>query len=269
MFAVGFDGEVVALNVETGTPLWRKSLPRKYGHFYSGVTTDGQSLYLRSHSRTFALNPGTGEVLWSQQSRGGSNHAYSTPVVGHGRVYVGTTVLDAATGENLHDGHSSEASSTVLADTLFISNTAWNARTMEQLWQVTVDGRSSAFCNGRIYTCSSQGRHWKAGGLRALDAATGDVLWTHGFRRGISWRHPYQYWDGLTSTSAPAVSGGQVVYVGADDGFLYAIDAKNGANLWEYDIASPVASSPAVSGNAVFVAALDGNVYAFVTSTDN
>ena len=268
VFAVGFDGQVVGLNVQTGLPVWQQRLTQEYGMFFSGVTTGGQALYLRSHSRTFALDIGTGDVLWSQQSGGGSNHAYSTPVAGHGRVYVGTTVLIAATGEKLYDGGSGEASSTLLGDTLYISNSAWNAATMEERWQVKTDGRSSAFSNGRIYTCSPEGRHWAGGGLRALDAATGDVVWAHGFRRGLSWRHPYQYWDGPTSTSAPAVSGGQVVYVGADDGFLYAIDADDGSNLWEFEIASPIASSPAVSGNAVFVAALDGNVYAFVAATE-
>ena len=267
VFAVGFDGEVVALNAKTGLPVWQVRLTQEYGRFFSGVTTDGEALYLRSHSRTFALNPSTGDVLWSQQSRGGSAHAYSTPVAGGGRVFVGTTVLDATTGEKFHDGHSGEASSTLLGDTLYISNMAWNAATMAERWQSKIDGRSSAYHDGRIYTCSPEGRHWAGGGLRALDAATGDVLWVYGFRRGISWRHPYQYWDGPTSTSAPAVSGGQVAYVGADDGFIYAIDAEDGEKLWEYDIASPVASSPAVSGNAVFVAALDGNVYAFVAET--
>lgn len=266
VFAVGFDGEVVARGARTGEPVWEQSLPQEYGRFYSGVTTDGRALYLRSHSRTFALDPGTGDVLWSQQSPGGSAHAYSTPIAGHGRVFVGTTVLDAVTGEKLHEGESNEPSATLLADTLYFRDAAWNAGTMERLWQVKINGRSAASCNGRFYTCSSTGRHWAAGGLRALDAASGDVLWTHGLRRGISSRHPYQYWDGGSSTSAPAVSGGEVVYVGADDGFLYAIDAENGANIWEYEIGSAIASSPAVSGNAVFVAALDGNVYAFVAA---
>ena len=70
--------------------------------------------------------------------------------------------------------------------------------------------------------------------------------------------------------SSPAVAGG-VVYVGSNDGFLYAFDAKGGAGCdlftcvprWRGATGGPVSSSPVVAGGLVFVGSWDGKLYAF------
>ena len=57
---------------------------------------------------------------------------------------------------------------------------------------------------------------------------------------------------------------GDTLYVGANDGHLYALDRTHRrAALWSYEIGTWVASGPAVSGNALLVGAWDGNLYAF------
>lgn len=72
--------------------------------------------------------------------------------------------------------------------------------------------------------------------------------------------------------SSPAVVNG-VVYVGADDGKLYAFSATAAsgcgtapvecAPLWTAATGGAVQSSPAVAGGVVYVASADGNLYAF------
>jgi hypothetical protein len=65
--------------------------------------------------------------------------------------------------------------------------------------------------------------------------------------------------------SSPAVADG-VVYVGARDGFLYAIDAATGGERWRVDHkVSWVNSSPAVSDGLVFAGSSDGR---FVQAVD-
>lgn len=61
--------------------------------------------------------------------------------------------------------------------------------------------------------------------------------------------------------SSPAVYDG-IVYFGARDGALYALDAATGAQLWRWQTGNWVESSPAVSGGLVYAASLDGNLYA-------
>lgn len=86
--------------------------------------------------------------------------------------------------------------------------------------------------------------------LAAVDADTGETVWTHKQEGGRSPR------------STPATDGSIVVYQ-ACDGYVAALDAENGEILWESDIlVSELAgaqvflrASPFIAGNTVFVGA--------------
>ena len=87
-----------------------------------------------------------------------------------------------------------------------------------------------------------------------------------GLRRGnvdrlrILWRHATgSSREGVNSS--PAVTGG-VVYIGSDDGRLYALGARNGSVRWSRWVRGAVRSSPAVSGGRVFVGSDKGWVQA-------
>jgi outer membrane protein assembly factor BamB len=69
------------------------------------------------------------------------------------------------------------------------------------------------------------------------------LLWT--YYMGV----PFQY--GVTSS--PAVVNG-VVYVGAEDGNIYALNASTGVKLWSIPTTERVYSSPAVANGVVYVA---------------
>src|SRR5439155_370499 len=71
---------------------------------------------------------------------------------------------------------------------------------------------------------------------------------------------------GLSVYSSPAVANG-TVYVGSNDGKLYALDASSGAVLWSTATGSIVVSSPAVANGVVYVGSGDHNVYAFNATT--
>jgi outer membrane protein assembly factor BamB len=59
------------------------------------------------------------------------------------------------------------------------------------------------------------------------------------------------------------VVAGVVVYVGADDGNVYALDGATEAELWTFTTRLGVFSSPAVANGVVYVGSEDGYVYAF------
>lgn len=81
-----------------------------------------------------------------------------------------------------------------------------------------------------------------------MDAATGDVVWTAE--------------TGAAVRSSPAVGNG-VVYVGSDDGKVYAMDAATGAVLWTATTGGEVFSSPAVALGRVYVGSFDEKLYSF------
>lgn len=57
--------------------------------------------------------------------------------------------------------------------------------------------------------------------------------------------------------SSPVVAGGRV-FVGSDDGRLYAFRAKGGRPLWSKPVGGAVRSSPAVANGVVYIGADDG-----------
>ena len=59
---------------------------------------------------------------------------------------------------------------------------------------------------------------------------------------------------------------GDRVYVGSVDHRLYCLDASTGAHIWNYTTGSSVSSSPAVAGGKVYIGSEDNKVYAFATS---
>src|SRR5262252_2570048 len=51
--------------------------------------------------------------------------------------------------------------------------------------------------------------------------------------------------------TSPAIANG-VVYIGAMDGHLYAIDQETGKEKWNFKSRMPIQSTPAVSGGMIY-----------------
>lgn len=66
--------------------------------------------------------------------------------------------------------------------------------------------------------------------------------------------------------SSPAIVHG-IVYVGSNDGKLYAIDQQTGEQKWEFTTGSRVPSSPAVADGLVYFLSYDGQFYAVNAGT--
>ena len=88
----------------------------------------------------------------------------------------------------------------------------------------------------------------------AVKPATSLLRWTY-TTKGQVW-------------SSPAVAVGKV-YVGSDDGSVYALNASNGDLVWSFPTGSMVRSSPVVSNGVVYVGSDDGTVYALNASNGN
>jgi len=73
------------------------------------------------------------------------------------------------------------------------------------------------------------------------------------------------YMTGREVRSTPAIADG-VVYVGSNDGNVYALDANTGGLLWNAPVGRGVQSSPAVAGGVVYAGSWDGSLYAFNAS---
>src|SRR5690606_3629487 len=68
--------------------------------------------------------------------------------------------------------------------------------------------------------------------------------------------------------SHPVIENG-VLYVGANDGFMRAIDLKDekGKTLWETQLNREILSTPAISGDSLIVGSMDTHVYCLDKTT--
>jgi outer membrane protein assembly factor BamB len=150
---------------------------------------------------------------------------------------------------------------------------------------------------GRVFVTTSTGYTTHIQKLMALDARTGDTIWS----ANISSYFPFanaaydsgkvlvvnsygtvtafdaatgaMLWsivlpDGSLFTSPPTAANG-IVYTGGaappplGGGIVYAVDEENGAVLWTMPVQNGDHSSPAIAGGKVFVSYVDADSYAF------
>lgn len=229
-------GTVHALDQLTGQERWRFATE---GRVRATPVTDGELVYVGSWDGwLYALHADDGSLAWRFDTGG---IIQGTAALGEGIVVVGSRsaqlfALDAATGEPrwtyVHEDGSWVESPAVIRD-------------------------------GTVYVGSSDALK-----LFALDAMTGGTRWT-AETGGWAWATP--------------VVTGEAVYIGAISAFPYyfegvelrggfhAVDRESGQSLWRAGtglvdgyITGGVFSSPAVVDGRVYIAGLDGVLYAIV-----
>ena len=254
------------------------------GDVISSPTVAGQTVYVGSgDGYLYALDRATGARRWAFDAR---NAIPSTPAVGGGAVYVGTRdgqfiAVNATTGKQRWRfttgalmpwpwGHESgdvyTSSPTFVDGTVFFGAGdgrvyAVDASTGKERWRATTGGRvrsSPAVDGSRVYVGSADGR------VYAFDRRTGALAWKFD-TEGVKLESKNFGYDRRTVQSSPAVVNG-TVFVGARDGWLYAIDAATGAERWRFDHKiSWVNTSPAVVDGVVYAGSSDGQ---FVQAVD-
>ena len=80
-------------------------------------------------------------------------------------------------------------------------------------------------------------------------------------RPTLRWKFPT---DGDVNSS-PVIGGGRV-FVGSDDGFVYALDLASGKQLWAHDTDAAVESSPCLADGSVYVGDTEGHLLCFESS---
>jgi outer membrane protein assembly factor BamB len=76
----------------------------------------------------------------------------------------------------------------------------------------------------------------------------------------------WTYTTGGRALGSPSVAGG-IVYAGADDGVLHALDARTGIERWHLKLAGGIGAAPAIVDGKVYVGDQAGNLYALDGAT--
>jgi outer membrane protein assembly factor BamB len=150
-------GAVCALDRETGKLVWRRELPKLAG---ASVYLAGGKLFAKTAQSLYAMQPESGEILWSFCPYGDSGEQiYSSPTLYANRVYIGDRCgflhcLDASSGKTLWRKRTNRAekddvnTTPIVMKGLVIVGTnarkafAYDAETGELAWVRKLDGPS-------------------------------------------------------------------------------------------------------------------------------
>ena len=207
------DGELLALDAETGKPDWKRQLP---GHLESSPMAAEGRLYIGSDSTdVIALNATDGRVLWKFNSPGAIKASPS-----------------------FHDGH------VFVADyqgAMFALDTSGKLLWRTNTTKVKPFGRGGFYSSpavdfGRVYAARDDGT------VYAFDEKSGRVDWffkTDNFVYG-------------SPATAEVPGTPPSVYIGSYDEHFYALDATSGKVRWKYDVGGPVPGTATVIGHTVY-----------------
>jgi len=219
----------------------------------SPVVAEGIVLIGSKDLYLYALNAKTGAREWRNKLPDYEKYSgvYSSAAYADGAVYYAgkNGILYSASAKSggrnwAKRFESSVYSSPVVKDsTVYISSYnrtlyAIDARNGKVLWRKNLE-------NNLVY---------------ATPSVTGDRLYV-GLKSGGSEVGDYKFPDEINSS--PVVAANGFLYVGCDDGALYAVDTRSGVFAWKYMTEGSVQSSPAVLDGAVYIGSKDGSIYAF------
>lgn len=267
--------QLYALDAESGRVVWEKALNRYVlpENLHGLAVADGV-VYAGQGGNFTALRVKDGAEVWRNEAWGGGEGTQSTTTVGEGVVLAsshwnGLFAHDVKDGRLLwkkqdskirfRDGSAAIYDGNIYLpsrDELFLINPR-SGDVLKSAVQpgITFEGACAPVVTDRMVYVGTADR-----GLVAFDRRTFKPVWTYATRPAIFYSVPY-YQDFQNSVeTSPVLIGGTLVF-GASDGYLYGVDAETGRFRWKRNLGAPIFSSPAVSGDALYVADFSGNLY--------
>lgn len=285
------EGQIIAVEQDTGRLLWRRHWPHVYLSFTSPLYTDGKLLIPQGgirQSLVRCLDAETGEMLWEAPFTGSPGWSRQFPPVVHGNVaiYASGSGEYAAQGSEkafvfkgtpaaTEDGR--EVSSWIFANTIRYTPKdhkptvwAWDLDTGKVVWKKDFSeyGRGGNDCgicilDGKLYysvffgydTSQKKRRGLPVennGYTACMDPATGKVIWS---------TTEYYVTSKCTLSSRDGriyLGGFTRAKAGTDDRFVWCLDAKDGSLVWQSDPVTSALNVVTVGKRFIFSNALRG-----------
>lgn len=228
----GYDGNLYALDVATGTEVWRLRSETIGGPTAIGSSPaylDGVLYFLAEYlsppsGALWAVDAAEGRPLWSDQRPEGMPHPSPAIDPVAGRLVGGS-----------NDG------------VVY----AWAFPSLEFAWSFQTGGEVKG--TPPVYDGKTYAGSWD-GNVYCLDLADGTERW--------------RFETDEVIMSNPGVDpGSNTVFVGGDDTYVRALDADSGRLRWETSVNNYVIGSLTVTADAVLVGSYDTHLYALEKDT--
>lgn len=286
VYAASVDGKIHCRRL-TGSSFsteWTSTLPAEpAGEFsveYGRVCID------TTDNRIFALSDVDGSILWSWQCPEQSDHTrqfLSAPRQSGEHVYVGTAngklyCLDAESGDlqwEFATGSWIRSRPLAIGSTVYIADLDGTLYAVEDMgsW-AELNWASKLNAHGFTGDLVGNGNRILASGrdliLYSVSPGTGKVQWQHGINNGAWVDGEFFSADGAPGFMTTPTVVDNVMYVGGPDGFVNAVDADTGKEIWRTEIGGHLLSAaPVIAEGKVFIGqgSEDGLFYALDKDT--
>ncbi|MDY6876607.1 MAG: PQQ-binding-like beta-propeller repeat protein [Chloroflexota bacterium] len=254
---------VWALDADTGSKLWR--FDGATGQYIEGgAIGDGIFVIGNSDGNVYALDVESGTLRWTFET---GHRVWTTPLIVSDIVYIGSMdrhlyALDLSTGEIRwsFNAEGAFAGTPVLRDgTLYIGAFddrlyAVDAHTGVERWRVAGENwfwGSPAVYSDTVYAADVNGN------VYAVHADTGEQIW-------------HQSLDAEVRAGPALTADGSMLFIGSQNGTLYALDSADGFVLWQRaSDEGQMLSSSVVSGSLVYEPLLYGPYRIWALHVDN
>jgi len=289
------EGQIIALEQDTGRFLWRRYFPGVYLSFTSPLYIDGKLIVPQGglrQSQMRCLDAATGTLLWEAPFTGSPSWSRQFPPVVHGNVaiYASGSGEYAAQGTEtpyVFRGQPVEREGREVMSWIYSNDNpyypkdhrprvwAWDMETGKVVWEKDFSeyGRGGNDCgicllDGKLYYSSffgyaasqrkRRGLPEKNNGLTAcLDPQTGEIIWL---------TTDYYVTSKCTLSARDGrlyIGGFNRAKEGTDDRFVWCLDAKDGSLVWQSDPVTSALNVVTVGEKFIFSNALrgKGNVF--------
>jgi outer membrane protein assembly factor BamB len=215
------NNKVYALDALTGKHLWNVSTK---DDVKATPTIINNRLYVASmDTNLYCLNASTGDLLW--------NFTTHLPIIASPKYYDNKIYFAAG-------GVESAANGEMYCVNAVNGTLIWSHPVYNPVWS------TAAVVPPFIYFGANDGN------LYCLWLSNGTLNWK--FKADTSM---------YGILSSPAYKNGKIIF-GVDDGKVYCINATNGSLYWTFSTKASVYSSPAIFKNTVYIGSEDGFLYA-------
>ena len=276
------DGNLYALNAKTGEKIW--SFSTVFAITSSPAIADGVVYTGSDDFSVYAVDAATGKELWHKRT---DNMVLASPIVTQGVVVVGSVdgICYTFNAKNGRTRLQFKTNSSIITSPAVKDGVAYFTDTMGYFYAIDLTKKNWPWENKIKYYWNALYIH----GVAPKPPKPSGYIWNYSLGFGVSsssspaiadnnvylgigkdvisldiTTHQVQWTfsTGGLITSSPTIAG-TAIYIGGQDGHLYAIDRATGEKLWDSATGDKITSSPAVANGMVYIGSEDSKLYAF------